>query len=363
MSDLRPPAQWELKYLETLAALRSLANGRDHRPDRTNTGTFGLFGKELRVGLKPGELPVLVSKAVHLPSVIHELLWFIRGETNIAYLRENGVKIWDEWADDNGDLGPVYGAQWRGWAGNGERVDQLKIMVQTLMHDPFSRRNIVSAWRPDLLPISGHAPREQAKFGRQALPPCHMLFQAYAEELSIADRILLAYQNGQISHDVRDELQTMLAASGADTQSTLSNMLSSMGVPALGLSLRVDQRSADWFLGVPFNVTSYALLTHLLARCVGMYPREVVFHFGDYHLYSNHLEAAGKQLEGWRDAGYNPQKLWDTKVPTLSLEAALPGAPYDDPDRAISWLENIEASEIVLGEYSHLGKISAPVAV
>jgi len=209
-----------------------LEEGRP-RTDRTGTGTIGVFGAQARFDLRDS-FPLVTTKKVHVKSIIHELLWFLRGETNIGYLRENGVSIWDEWADENGDLGRVYGAQWRSWHGpDGSTVDQIAEAVRLIRTNPDSRRIIVSAWNP-------------AEIGGMALPPCHVLFQFHV-------------QDGE-------------------------------------LSCQLYQRSADLFLGVPFNIASYALLTLMVAQVCGLKPAEFVHTFGDLHLYSNHLEQAREQL-------------------------------------------------------------------
>jgi thymidylate synthase len=203
------------------------------RQDRTGTGTLSVFGHQMRFDLAQG-FPLLTTKKLHLRSIIVELLWFLRGDTNTAWLHQNKVSIWDEWADENGDLGPVYGKQWRDWQGPGGRgIDQIAALIETINRDPGSRRQIVSAWNP-------------ADIGRMALPPCHLLFQTYVAE-------------GR-------------------------------------LSLQLYQRSCDVFLGVPFNIASYALLTHILAQQCGLEPGEFVWTGGDCHLYSNHLDQARLQL-------------------------------------------------------------------
>jgi len=209
---------------------------RDHgtfKSDRTGTGTYSVFGYQMRFDLGAG-FPLVTTKKCHLKSIIHELLWFLQGDTNIRYLKENGVRIWDEWADENGDLGPVYGYQWRNWpAPNGEAIDQIAKLVAMLKSNPDSRRLIVSAWNPALV-------------DQMALPPCHALFQFYV----------------------------------ADGK----------------LSCQLYQRSADIFLGVPFNIASYALLTLMLAQVAGLQPGDFVWTGGDCHLYANHLEQADLQL-------------------------------------------------------------------
>ena len=218
------------QYLDLLQHV--LDNGTD-KSDRTGTGTRSVFGYQMRFNLADG-FPVLTTKKLHLKSIIHELLWFLAGDTNIRYLKENGVRIWDEWADENGDLGRVYGAQWRSWRGaNGETVDQIANVVRQIRQTPDSRRLIVSAWNP-------------AEVDDMALPPCHALFQFYVA-------------NGK-------------------------------------LSCQLYQRSADVFLGVPFNIASYALLTMMMAQVCGLQAGEFVHTLGDAHLYQNHLEQARLQL-------------------------------------------------------------------
>lgn len=220
----------ERQYLNLLADI--LENGVQ-RGDRTGTGTLGVFGRQIRFDLAKG-FPVLTTKKLHLRSIFIELLWFLRGDTNIAWLKDNGVRIWDEWADENGDLGPVYGKQWRSWATPaGGSIDQIQNLIEGLKTNPNSRRHIVSAWNP-------------ADVEDMALPPCHCLFQFFV----------------------------------ADGK----------------LSCQLYQRSADVFLGVPFNIASYALLTLMVAKVVGLEPGEFVHTFGDAHLYLNHLDQAREQL-------------------------------------------------------------------
>jgi thymidylate synthase len=219
--------------------LRDVLENGESRSDRTGTGTLSVFGRQARFDLREG-FPCLTTKKLHLRSIIHELLWFLKGETNIAYLKEQGVTIWDEWADENGDLGPVYGQQWRAWqADEGRTIDQIHLLIDGLKGNPHSRRHIVSAWNV-------------GQIHRMALPPCHLLFQFYVHEP----------QDG--------------------------------GKP--GLSCQLYQRSADLFLGVPFNIASYALLTMMVAQVCGYEARDFVHTFGDLHLYANHLKQAELQL-------------------------------------------------------------------
>jgi thymidylate synthase len=207
------------------------------KEDRTGTGTLSVFGHQMRFDLSEG-FPLVTTKRVHLKSVIHELLWFLKGDTNIGYLRENGVTIWDEWADENGDLGPVYGSQWRAWpAPGGGTIDQIAWLVEEIKRNPFSRRLVVTAWNP-------------AEIDKMALAPCHCLFQFHVTEIDGQKR----------------------------------------------LSCQLYQRSADVFLGAPFNIASYALLTHMAAQAAGCVPGEFIHSFGDAHLYLNHVEQARLQL-------------------------------------------------------------------
>jgi thymidylate synthase len=218
------------QYLDLMRHVRD--NGVK-RTDRTGTGTVSIFGYQMRFDLADG-FPVVTTKKLHLRSIIHELLWFLQGDTNIRYLQDNGVTIWDEWADENGDLGPVYGSQWRSWpAPNNERIDQISNVIEQIKNTPDSRRLIVSAWNP-------------AEVDNMALPPCHSLFQFYV--------------------------------SGGK------------------LSCQLYQRSADILLGVPFNIASYALLTMMIAQVTDLEPGDFVHTFGDAHLYLNHLEQVELQL-------------------------------------------------------------------
>ncbi len=253
-----------------------LQNG-SQKTDRTGTGTLSVFGYQMRFNLQDG-FPLVTTKKLHLRSIIYELLWFLKGETNIKYLKENGVSIWDEWADDNGELGPVYGSQWRSWpAPNGQHIDQITRLMDQLKAKPDSRRHIVSAWNP-------------AEVDKMALPPCHALFQFYV----------------------------------ADGK----------------LSCQLYQRSCDTFLGLPFNIASYALLTHMVAQQCDLEPGDFVWTGGDTHLYSNHLEQVNLQLSR------EPYPL-----PTLKIKRK--------PDSIFDYrFEDFE----VVNYQSHPG-IKAPIAV
>jgi thymidylate synthase len=236
-------------YLDLLDHL--LENGVV-RDDRTGTGTLGCFGYQMRFDLSKG-FPVTTTKKLHLRSIIHELLWFIQGDTNIKYLKDNGVRIWDDWADENGDLGPVYGYQWRSWPNpDGSSTDQISKVIDSIINNPYSRRHVVSAWNPSFI-------------DEMALPPCHCLFQFHVSE-------------GK-------------------------------------LNCQLYQRSADTFLGVPFNIASYSLFTMMMAQVCGLKPGEFVHTFGDVHLYSNHVEQAREQIS--RTPGELPKMLINPDVKNL----------------------------------------------
>lgn len=219
-----------------------LENGTQ-KGDRTGTGTKSVFGYQMRFDLSEG-FPMVTTKKLHLKSIIYELLWFLKGETNIAYLQENGVKIWDAWADENGNLGPVYGHQWRNW--NSEEIDQITELIETLKTNPNSRRMLISAWNPSVLPDTTVSFSENVANGKAALPPCHAFFQFYVSD-------------GK-------------------------------------LSCQLYQRSADIFLGVPFNIASYALFTMMVAQVCGLEAGEFIHTFGDAHIYNNHIEQVNLQL-------------------------------------------------------------------
>ncbi|GAA0918756.1 thymidylate synthase [Rothia nasimurium] len=261
-------------YLELL---RHVLDHGTLKSDRTGTGTRSVFGWQMRYDLSKG-FPLVTTKKLHLRSIVHELIWFLKGDTNIAYLKENGVSIWDEWADANGDLGPVYGRQWRAWpTADGKVVDQISWVVDEIRRNPDSRRLIVSAWNVGELP-------------KMALMPCHTMFQFYV----------------------------------ADGK----------------LSCQLYQRSGDIFLGVPFNIASYALLTHMIAQVTGLQPGDFVHTLGDAHLYSNHIEQAEKQL------AREPRKL-----PKLVL----------NPD--VKSIFDFRFEDIAIEDYEPHPAIKAPVAV
>lgn len=231
----------------------------NQKSDRTGTGTLSVFGHQMRFDLSEG-FPMVTTKKLHLKSIVHELLWFLKGDTNISYLQENGVRIWNEWADENGELGPVYGHQWRNW--NNDEIDQIKGVVQSLKNNPDSRRLLVSAWNPSVLPDTSKSFSENVANGKAALPPCHAFFQFYV----------------------------------ADGK----------------LSCQLYQRSADIFLGVPFNIASYALFTMMMAQVCGFKAGEFIHTFGDAHIYNNHMDQVELMLS--RDLRPLPKMVLNHEV-------------------------------------------------
>ena len=249
-----------------------LKNGNE-KGDRTGTGTKSVFGHQMRFDLSEG-FPMVTTKKLHLKSIIYELLWFLKGDTNTDYLTENGVKIWNAWADENGDLGPVYGHQWRNW--NSDEIDQITEVIETLKTNPNSRRMLVSAWNPSVLPDTSKSFSENVANNKAALPPCHAFFQFYVS-------------NGK-------------------------------------LSCQLYQRSADIFLGVPFNIASYALLTMMMAQVCGYEAGEFIHTFGDAHIYSNHIEQLeiqlSRELRPLPKMTLNPEitDIFDFKFEDFTLE-------------------------------------------
>jgi thymidylate synthase len=248
------------QYLDLVKCV--LEHGNE-KADRTGTGTKSVFGYQMRFDLSEG-FPMVTTKKLHLKSIIYELLWFLKGDTNINYLNENGVKIWNAWADENGDLGPVYGHQWRNW--NNDDIDQIKDVINTLKNNPDSRRMLVAAWNPSVLPDTSKSFSENVSRGKAALPPCHAFFQFYV----------------------------------ADGK----------------LSCQLYQRSADIFLGVPFNIASYALLTMMMAQVCDLKPGEFIHTFGDAHIYSNHYEQLQLQLS--REPRPLPKMILNPEIKDIS---------------------------------------------
>ena len=242
--------------------IKHVVENGTQKHDRTGTGTKSVFGHQMRFDLSKG-FPMVTTKKLHLKSIVYELLWFLNGDTNVGYLQENGVRIWNEWADEKGDLGPVYGHQWRNW--NSEEVDQISDVIQTLKTNPDSRRMLVSAWNPSVMPDSSKTFSENVANGKAALPPCHAFFQFYVA-------------NGK-------------------------------------LSCQLYQRSADIFLGVPFNIASYALFTMMMAQVCGYQVGDFIHTFGDAHIYNNHMEQIELQLS--RDLKALPKMILNPDVKSI----------------------------------------------
>jgi thymidylate synthase len=242
--------------------IKHVVDNGTQKHDRTGTGTKSVFGHQMRFDLSKG-FPMVTTKKLHLKSIVYELLWFLNGDTNIGYLQENGVRIWNEWADEKGDLGPVYGHQWRNW--NSEEVDQISDIINTLKTNPDSRRMLVSAWNPSVMPDSSKTFSENVANGKAALPPCHAFFQFYV----------------------------------ADGK----------------LSCQLYQRSADIFLGVPFNIASYALFTMMMAQVCGYQVGDFIHTFGDAHIYNNHMEQIELQLS--REPRALPKMMLNPDVKTI----------------------------------------------
>jgi len=242
--------------------IKHVVDNGTQKHDRTGTGTKSVFGHQMRFDLSEG-FPMVTTKKLHLKSIVYELLWFLNGDTNIGYLQENGVRIWNEWADEKGDLGPVYGHQWRNW--NSEEVDQISDIINTLKTNPDSRRMLVSAWNPSVMPDSSKTFSENVANGKAALPPCHAFFQFYVAE-------------GK-------------------------------------LSCQLYQRSADIFLGVPFNIASYALFTMMMAQVCGYQVGDFIHTFGDAHIYNNHMEQIELQLS--REPRALPKMILNPDVKTI----------------------------------------------
>jgi len=340
------------QYLELLRRIKD--EGR-YKMDRTGTGCVSIFGHQMRFNLSEG-FPLVTTKKVHLKAIICELLWFLRGESNAAWLQEKGVSIWDEWSlkeavterkeksypavlkefeeifgldreetraklrsmsaeeiekifIDNGrsfeydkviipkgELGPVYGVMWRSWpTRDGDRIDQIQELITNLKTKPFSRRHVVSAWNPDLLPDETLSPEENVKLGKQALPPCHALFQFFVEEATLDERLeYVASNKPSLQTEIRKFEETIDGIT--ETLYSIDELLDYNDIPKYRISCQLFQRSADCFLGVPFNIASYALFTMMVAQCVNMIPGEFVWTGGDCHIYANHDEQVALQL-------------------------------------------------------------------
>ena len=310
--------------------IRKILEEGTGRGDRTGTGTLSTFGHQMRFDLKKN-FPMVTGKYTWFTGVAKELIWFLSGNTNISYLEKNNINIWNEWADAKGELGPVYGQMWRSWPGETECIDQIAELMANLRDDPFSRRHMITGWNPAFLPDPKLTPQQNVSAGKQALPPCHTIFQFYVRELGYRDRLNYLITKQYDESDRRDHKTNVLPS---------DSTMDEMGVPRLGLSCQLYQRSADVFLGVPFNIASYALLINMMANTLGMIPDEFIWTGGDCHLYQNHVKQAREYLS---------RETHDL--------------PYLRINTTREKLESYKFEDFDLRFYKHSGKIKAPIAV
>lgn len=337
MDDEQTGNHVDERYLELVA--KTLHEGVE-KGDRTGTGTYSLFGPQLVFDLTKG-FPLLTTKWVNFKAIKVELLWFLAGETNVEFLHEHDVHIWDEWADEDGDVGPVYGKQWREWDTKEPlhskdtrvqtiKVDQINRVINNIRSNPHSRRHLVSAWNV-------------SELGEMNLPPCHVMFQFYVRNLTPRERH--DYWSNH-KEDPRFELETGEVEEGVqageDGEYDIKRDMDARGVPKRALDCKLYQRSADSFLGVPFNIASYALLTNLVARVTDCIPGRFIHSFGDFHVYKNHVEQVEEQLDRRGDAYSLPRLVID--------------GPIDE-------IDDIEVDDIGLDGYDHHSAIRAPIAV
>lgn len=333
-----------------LDLLRQVYYTGDSKGDRTGTGTRSLFGLQFQHDMRTG-FPLLTTKKLHIKSIVHELLWFLRGDTNIKYLHDNGVRIWDEWADANGDVGAIYGKQWRrlegklktyshcdvpagvpddriiplpGGVGVQERIDQIAEVIAILKRDPFSRRMVVNAWNV-------------AELNDMNLTCCHALFQLNCASIDIVQRV--KHANARSTYIGRDKFGVAIRNASSQEAIEIHQQLDDLNVPKYYLDLQMYQRSADIFLGVPFNIASYGLLLSVIAKLVNMAPRNLITSYGDLHLYNNHFEQAEEQLSR------TPRAL-----PTLTIGD-------------ITSIDDLKFEDFTFHDYNAHPSIKAPVAV
>ena len=324
------------QYLELAKAV--MTNGFSSG-DRTGTGTTKLFGHMMRFDLSDGTIPLLTTKKMHIPSIIHEVLWYLSGNGNIQYLLDNNVRIWKEWADENGDLGPVYGVLWRRWpnykwsnqSNTFEKTytDQIDDVIYNLRTNPDDRRLLVSAWNPALLPDTKKSFSENVKNGKQALPPCHFSFQFASRLLTFQERFVLFEKEFGTEHD-------LLARSDVQREATMTTH----NIPTRSLSCIMHQRSVDVFLGLPFNISQYSILTRMIAEVVGMVPGEFVWTGGDIHIYRDHFDQVKEQLS---------RELY----PSPSLRFA----------RSVDNIDDFKYDDFIIDDYRFHPTIKAKVSV
>lgn len=329
------PTFHDYQYLNLLQDV--LENGRECS-DRTGTGTIKVFSRQMRFDISDGTIPLLTTKKMHIPAIIHEILWYLSGNDSIAYLKENGVRIWNEWASKDDRLGPVYGVLWRKWPHiqwndhtceyEKTFIDQLQNVINKLKTNPDDRRLLVSAWNPGFLPEDGKTFDENVKNGKQALPPCHYAFQFYSEPMTIKERIKwFTFNYEKIDF-------------GSLSTNEIVDILDSRNIPTRSISCMLNQRSCDLFLGVPFNIVQYSILTRMVAHVVGMAVKEFVWNGGDVHIYNNHISQVEQQLQR---------------------------TPYQSPflrfARSVENINDFVYDDFVIENYNYHPTIKAPVSV
>lgn len=349
-------------YLDSLKLIKEEGS---FKSDRTGTGTKSIFGHQMRFNLLKG-FPLLSTKKIHIKSVIHELIWFLAGNSNIKYLQDNGVKIWDEWATGDGSLGPIYPTLWRSYPTSvpGKTIDQISELMSVLRKRPDSRRHVITAWEPGTLPDESILPQDNVLEGRMALAPCHCLFQFYVSDMSTSDRLLwLAKHNPAGLSDISKKIYNRATDVVKDKQvpvsflyleelsHTISSSLldeynesigdSNLIIPNKKLSCQTYQRSADFFLGVPFNIASYSFLTHMIADQLGMAAGDYIWTGGDCHIYNNHENQVKEQLT----------RVCDNELPRLRFGRK--------PDSIFDY----KFEDFIIENYNPLPAIPAPVAV
>jgi len=318
-------AQHDKQYLQLIS--ECLEHGTP-TPNRTGMDTISIFGTQMRFNLRDGTIPLLTTKKMFVRGTIVELLWYLQGSGNIRYLTENNVHIWDEWADDTGNLGPVYGHMWRRWHNDaGPDIDQLGNLIETLRTNPMSRRLLVTSWNPALLPNEHIPPRDNVAYGKQALPPCHCLWECFARPLSVMERMKIAGQK----YNLNDAIEL---------EPDLQNWMNEVNTPKYELSLKLTQRSADVGLGVPFNIVQYSMLLRMIAHVTNMVPGDFVWSGGNTHIYTNHIEQLKEQLT---------RTPYDS--PTLSFK------------RSVTSIDHFTIDDFAISNYSHHTPIKMEVSV
>jgi thymidylate synthase len=318
-------AQHDQQYLQLI---RECLDQGTLTPTRTGTDTISIFGTQMRFNLRDGTIPLLTTKKMFVRGTIVELLWYLQGSGNIKYLTANNVHIWDEWADSTGNLGPVYGHMWRKWPNEaGPDIDQLSNLISTLRTNPTSRRLLVTSWNPSLLPNEQIPPKDNVAYGKQALPPCHCLWECFARPLSTIERVKIAGQK----YNLNDAIEL---------EPDLQKWMNEINTPRYELSLKLTQRSADVGLGVPFNIVQYSMLLRMIAHVTNMVPGDFVWSGGNTHIYSNHVDQLKEQLSR---------------------------VPYDSPTltfaRHVESIDHFQQEDFLISNYTHHSPIKMEVSV